>query len=140
MFLLSAECIIEHQNRYLIIKRPPGKLGEGLLAFPGGTVEVKDGDEQSDILRAAVKREVLEEVGIDLKDPISYIRSSYFVDGKGRPVVHTLFYCKLFLTSPQVTPLLDEVPEHYWMTQKEVDQAPNAPEWIKKYLALVEML
>ena len=140
MFLLSAECIIKHQNRYLIIKRPPGKLGEGLLSFPGGTVEPKDGDEQSDILRTAIKREVFEEVGIDLQDPITYITSSYFIDGKGRPVVHTIFYCKLFTTSPHVTPLLDEVPEYYWMTQKEVNQASNAPEWIKKYLTLVDIL
>ena len=138
MFLLSTECIIKHQNTFLIIKRPAGKLGEGLLAFPGGTVEVKDGEQQSDILRTAVKREVLEEVGINLVDPIYYITSSYFIDGKDRPVVHTIFYCKLFLTSPKVIPLLDEVPEHYWMTEKEVSQAPNAPEWIKKYLMLVE--
>ena len=140
MFLVGAECIIEYQNRFLIIKRPPGKLGEGLLAFPGGTVETKDGDEQSDILRTAVKREVLEEVGIDLKDPVEYLTSSYFIDGKERPVVHTLFYCKLVTTSPHVTPLLSEVPEHYWMTQQEVNQASNAPEWIKKYLTLIEML
>ena len=140
MFLLGTECIIEYQNNFLIIKRPEGKLGAGLLAFPGGTVEVKDGADQQDVLRTAVKREVLEEVGIDLKDPVDYLTSSYFVDGKGRPIVHTLFYCKLVKTSSHVTPLFAEVPEHYWMTQEEVNQAPNAPGWIKGYLALVRLL
>ena len=64
---------IEHNDKFLIIKRPQGVYVAGLLAFPGGKVEQIDEQNERDILRFAAKREVFEEVGLDLKDDLTYV-------------------------------------------------------------------
>ena len=66
IYHMVVECAIEHDGKFFIINRPPGKHAAGLLAFPGGKVEYKDSDLGADILRAAVKREVFEEYRHDL--------------------------------------------------------------------------
>ncbi len=47
-------------GKLLVAERPPGKPYSGFWEFPGGKVE---GDESSD---AAIKRELLEELGIEV--------------------------------------------------------------------------
>ncbi len=79
-FIVVVECAIEHEGRFLVIQRPIGKHAEGLLSFPGGKFETTDGNESRDALLHAVKREVFEEVGLKLQDPINYVTSSYFID------------------------------------------------------------
>ena len=39
LYLNIVEVAIEHDEKFLIIKRPEGKHAGGLLAFPGGKVE-----------------------------------------------------------------------------------------------------
>ncbi len=48
-----------------------------------------------DILRLAAKREILEEVGLDLKHELEYIISNYFVDSLGSHVIDTIFHYKI---------------------------------------------
>lgn len=69
-FIVATECAIEYQNKFLIIKRPQGVHAEGLLAFPGGKFELSDRESAGDVVKQAIKREVFEEVGLRLIDPI----------------------------------------------------------------------
>lgn len=137
-YLNVVECAIEYQERFLIIKRPSAAFAGGLLAFPGGKVDEQDGIKSNDILRSAVKREVLEEVGLSLKGPIYYINSSYFKGKADVPVIDTIFYSKIVSEVPQVIPSAEEVEEYYWMTLSEIDKAPNSPPWLKVYMSLVQ--
>ena len=95
LYLKVVEVAIEHDEKFLIIKRPEGKHAGGLLSFPGGKVEEIDEQNEWDILRFAAKREILEEVGLDLKDDLKYIISNYFVDSIGSHVIDTIFHCKI---------------------------------------------
>ena len=132
------ECAIElKDNRFLIIKRPMGVHAGGLLAFPGGKVEVCDEAERYDVLRAAVKREVVEEVSLTLEDQINYITTSCFVDTSGAHVFCSLFHCKIEKTLVNVVASVREAPEWYWMTAAEIIAAPNSPEWLKHYVKLI---
>lgn len=133
-FLTATGCLIKHQNRFLIIKRPEGVHAAGTLSFPGGGVEFLDGADSADILRQATKREVLEEVGIDIKDPIEYLTSSYFVDDFGNNALFVVFYCELKETAVQVAASEREVPEYFWMTAQEIVQDQKAPEWLVRYI------
>lgn len=45
-YLKVVEVAIEHDSKFLIIKRPEGSHAGGLLSFPGG--KVKEIDEQID--------------------------------------------------------------------------------------------
>jgi 8-oxo-dGTP pyrophosphatase MutT (NUDIX family) len=136
-YLVTTECAIEHEGKLLIIKRPEGKHAAGLLAFPGGTVEGPRETDCYDVLRSALKREVFEEVGLTLEDPITYVTSSYFIIADGTHVIHSVFYCKLEKTVINIVPSPHEVPEYYWMTREEILAAPNSPEWHKRYIELL---
>ena len=137
-FLVVVECAIEHDGKFLIIKRPLGVHAGGLLAFPGGKVEYKDGGEKKDILVEAIKREVFEEVGLKLIDPIHFVTSSYFIDSFQEQVLEVFFHCKIKKSRMDVKPALREVPEHYWLTLKEIAAHKNTPFWVMHFLACIK--
>lgn len=134
-FLVVVECAIEHNNKFLIIKRPAGVHAAGFLAFPGGKVEYKDGS--GNILVEAIKREVFEEVGLELIDPIRFVTSSYFRDSHQEHVLDVIFHCKLEKSKTEVNPALHEVPEHYWLTVDEILAHKDTPPWLEGYLSSV---
>jgi 8-oxo-dGTP diphosphatase len=137
LYLKVVGVAIEHDNKFLIIKRPEGKHAGGLLAFPGGKVEEIDEQHEWDILKAAAKREILEEVGLDLKDDLKYIISNYFVDSHGVHVIDTIFHCKIEKTDLKINASAREVPEYYWLTTEEINKAYNSPPWLKKYVQYI---
>lgn len=137
-YCIVVECAIEYQGKFLIIKRPKGVHAEGLLAFPGGKLEQDDESNTLDILRQCAKREVFEEVGLNLEDPLHYITTSFFTDTlSGTSVIDSIFHCVLNKTQPDVVASKREVPEYYWMTEHHIQQAANAPEWLKTYVSLI---
>ena len=135
-YLVIVECAIECQGKYLIIRRPEGKHAGGLLSFAGGKVEEQDEADSFDMLRAAVKREILEELGLTLSNKINYITSEYFVDSSGTCLINNLFHYK-YDVMPTVTPCEREVPWYGWMTKEEINNAQNSPEWLKVLIGLV---
>jgi|GEM_PF-1014232 len=144
-FLLYVSCAIEYNNTLLLIKRPINKPNAGLLAFPGGAVEPVDGAldtlgaRSNDILRTAIKREIMEEVGLVLEDPIEYVTGPYHIGQDGNHVIGVIFYHK-FKHIPIITACPIEVPEYYWMSDTEINNAPNAPTWVKKQVELIQNL
>jgi len=139
-FVVVVECAIEHENKFLIIKRPEGSYAGGLLAFPGGKVEEQDSATGRNILLQAVTREVFEEVGLKLEDPPQYVTSSYFIDQKGNAIIDNIFHCKLTKTKININASEREVPEYYWLTYEEIQAAKNSPEWLKSYMKEISQL
>jgi 8-oxo-dGTP pyrophosphatase MutT (NUDIX family) len=137
-FIVVSECAIEYKNKFLIIKRPKAAHAGGLLSFPGGKFEVTDADNSTDAVKSGVRREVLEEVGIDLLDPIHYIRTNYFLSDSGEPVVIIIYHCKLEKTPIIVTPSPREVAEYYWLSNEEIKEKDNCPHWLKNYLESIK--
>lgn len=137
-YLAVVEVAIEYQGKFLVIKRPAGTEAGGLLSFPGGKVDLVDEQDNYDILRTAAKREVLEEVGLKLLDPLRYVTSSFFEGAELKvQVINTIFHCVLKKTIPHVVASPREVPEYYWLTAEEINQANNAADWFKKYVAII---
>ena len=137
-YVKVVECAIEHDGKFLIIKRPSGVHAGGLLAFPGGKVEGVDEKAGYDILRSAVKREVFEEVGLKLQDDLNYVVSNFFVDSFGTHVIDTVFHCKIVKTKIEISASKSEVASYSWMTREEVDQAENGSPWMKKYFEYID--
>ena len=128
--IVSVECALQFQNKFLMITRPAGKHAAGMLAFPGGGVEVTD-VANGDILLQAAKREVFEEVGLTIIDPVYYATSSYFLlSHNNHPVINVVFYANLVKTTLQLKISTREVPQYAWLTQNEILAAPNCPPWL----------
>lgn len=136
-FVVVVECAIEFNGKFLFIKRPNGVHAGGLLAFPGGKVESKDGGENIDILKHAAKREVLEEVGLKLIDPLYFVTSSYFTGSNKEDVIDTIFHCKIEKSVVEVKASKREVSEYYWLTKSEALLNNNTPVWLKHYLSCI---
>lgn len=132
---IVVQCAIEHENKFLIIKRPKGKHAGGLLSFPGGKAEEQD--ERGDMLRNAVKREIFEETGLILEDQLDYITSSSFLGSDRIKYLNCVFHCVLKKTSLSINACEREVPKYYWMNQAEINQSNNSPEWLKGYINII---
>ena len=119
-----------------MIVRGEGVLqAPGVLAFPGGKVEVGDGPDS--VLEAAVRREVGEETGVTVDSELEYVRSVNFTMTDGTPVVDVLFLGAYKTGEPAIT-APDEVAEIRWMSAKEMLTYERTPPWLKSDVELVE--
>jgi len=129
---------IYRDDKWLMIKRSENEeYAPGVIAMVGGKVE-NDGEEY-DILENTLRREAMEEVGIELSDSLTYIESIGFVSKKWGPVVDVIFLCKLEKGEPYpASP--NEVAEVYWMTSEEILKDDVIPQWVKRCIYKAEKM
>ena len=138
LFIVNTQCAVLRGDRILMIVRGEGvKHAPGVLAFPGGKVEVEDGP--ADILETTVRREVLEETGITVSSELEYVRSVAFTLGDGIPVVDVLFLGEYVEGEPRIADP-GEVADILWMTGDEVLAHDKTQPWLKNAIAQVESL
>ena len=109
----------------------------GVLAFPGGKVEVEDGPDS--VLEAAVRREVQEETGVTVAPELDYVRSVNFTMDDGTAVVDVLFHGAYNAGEPAIT-APEEVADIRWMTVDEILAHERTPPWLTSDVELVEAL
>ncbi|MCM3316099.1 NUDIX domain-containing protein [Rummeliibacillus stabekisii] len=136
MFIVNVEGAIRKENKWLIIERSKKEEhAAGLLSLVGGKVE-SDG-QSADILERTIKREILEEIGVKIKDRLHYVHSSIFVSDVGDSVLNIVFLCEY--DSGSASPLSqDEVEEVFWLTTAEILNHPMAPIYLKESINLAE--
>jgi 8-oxo-dGTP diphosphatase len=130
MFIVNVEGAIWKDDKWLIIQRSKKEEhAGGLLSLVGGKVDIEGNT--SDILEITVNREILEEVGVKVKDKLNYVHSTSFVTDTGENVVDIVFLCEYdsgeaFPKSP------DEVENVFWLTSEEAFSHPKAPVYLKE--------
>ena len=135
-FVVNTQCAVSRAGRYLMIVRGEGvRQAPGVLAFPGGKVEVGDGPDS--VLEAAVRREVGEETGVTVAPELTYVRSVSFTMADGAPVVDVLFLGAYKTGEPAIA-APDEVADIRWMTAEEIVAHERTPPWLKSDIELVE--
>lgn len=138
LFVVNTQCAVLRGDHVLMIVRGEGvKHAPGVLAFPGGKVEIEDGP--VDVLETAVRREVLEETGIIVSAELEYVRSVAFSMNDGTPVVDVLFMGEYREGEPRITDL-DEVADIRWMTADEVLATNEIRPWLKEAIALLQTI
>ena len=101
-FVVNTHCAMSRAGRYLTIVRGEGvEQAPGVLAFPGGKVEVEDGPDS--VLEAAVRREVGEETGVTVAPYLNYVRSGNFTMDDGTAVVDVFFHGAYHAGEPAIT-------------------------------------
>ena len=123
--------IINDEGKVLIAQRSPDEGHEGgKWSIPGGKIE-SVGEEHSVLLKN-IKKEILEEVGIEIFDEIVLVHDNTFTRSNGDDVLALVFLCKY--KSGEVKPLEDTV-DVIWIGKEEIDNynfPPNVKEYILK--------
>lgn len=113
-------------GRYLMMVRGAAEeIAPGALAPPGGKVEATGGEQ--DIIEATLRREVREEVGVEVADPV-YVESHAFeghFDGRPSIVVDLVFLCRYASGEPRAQDP-EEVVGIEWLTPDALRSDPRA--------------
>lgn len=123
--------IVNKESKVLIAQRSHEESHEGgKWSIPGGKVESMG--EEHDVLLKNIKKEILEEVGIEIFDDIALVHDNTFTRSNGDDVLALVFLCKH--KSGKVKPLEDTV-DVKWISKNELDNykfPPNVKEYILK--------
>lgn len=136
-FIVNVEVAVVRDGRYLATTRGPGEShGAGWVGFPGGKL---DADlDLADALEATARRELLEETGLDLLDPLVYVESHTF----GMPeslVLNVVMLARAADGTPCISDP-DEVGHIEWLSYDEMLSDPAAQIWTRESLGLAERL
>jgi mutator protein MutT len=121
-------------NKILLSQRSLEEEHEpGKWTIPGGKIENDDStDEIFNIVEDTIKREVMEEVGVEINDEVILISNNTFRRSNGQMVLALIFLAKYKSGEPQ--PLEDTINVE-WVDSNELDNfefPPNVREYIVK--------
>jgi 8-oxo-dGTP diphosphatase len=135
-YIVNVEAAVLKGGHYLIVVRGEGEShAPGALALPGGKVE--DAGTATDVLEDTLRRELIEEVGIEVTGEMAYVQSSAFVADDGDPVIDIVFLCRHKSGTPTALDP-DEVAAVQWMSAEEIRTAPNMPVWTRHSIEMAE--
>ncbi|SEM84386.1 ADP-ribose pyrophosphatase YjhB, NUDIX family [Terribacillus saccharophilus] len=133
MFVVNVEGAIYRDGKWLMIKRSEKEEhAAGCLSMVGGKCDLEG--VSTDILERTLKREIFEEVGIEVED-LTYVNSSSFVTDKGTHVIDIVFLCQ-HITGEPYAKSMEEVGEVMWMTTEDIMVHDDAPSYLKENITL----
>ena len=125
---VAITAIIVKDGKFLVIKRSKNKKRfPSMWTVPGGKLEIKDyinlpkdtTDYWYNVLEKTLRREVQEEVGIEIKN-IEYITSMATVHGDGNPSL--VISCLADYSSGEVSLQEEEAEEFAWVSLEEAKE------------------
>lgn len=137
-YIVNVEAAIYKNDKWLIIKRSEKEEhAPGFLSMVGGKVETRI--VENDVLEETLKREIMEEVGIQVSEKLHYVESKSFILDKGQVVIDIIFLCKYQSGEPK-SMSADEVSGVYWMSSSEIFENICTPIWLKESIEKVESI
>jgi len=137
-YIVNVEAAIYENDKWLIIKRSEEEEhAPGLLSMVGGKVEIKT--PEANVLEETLKREIMEEVGIQVSNEMHYLESKSFISDKGQVIIDIVFLCK-YETGEAKCKSIHEVSEIYWMSSSDILENKSAPIWLKESIKKAENL
>ncbi len=137
-FVVNVEGAIYKGDKWLMIVRSTKEEhAGGTLAMVGGTVDFSDTSDN--VLECALRRELMEEVGVTVGNTLKYVESKSFVTQNGTTVIDIVFLGEYASGEPTVIDP-DEVESVQWMTLKEIETHPKTPPWILQSIRLTERM
>ena len=133
-FKVIVSGFVKNKNGQLLVIRR--SLDEesfgGMLAIPGGTIEVEESDQlQTDTVEENLIREIKEETNIDVSVG-SWIESTCMAkDGKAK--LYIFFECEMIELNNTDTETSDETPEVFWADMATISLDECTPT-LKKYI------
>lgn len=117
-FKVNVSVVIFKENKVLVQKRSANEeVFPGLWGVPGGTLETSD-----KTLDAALDREVMEEVGIKIKDPVLYANNAVEKEEYGK--LYLVYYADYASGDPKA---LEDTEEVRWADLDSIQQLEFTP-------------
>ncbi|MGH3721159.1 MAG: NUDIX hydrolase [Pseudonocardiaceae bacterium] len=136
-YIVNVEVAIWRDSEWLLVERGAREVhASGLVSLVGGKVE--EDEPVDDVVEAAARREVLEELGISLKGPLHYVSSSSFSLPSGSAVVNLVFASCLDGDAVPQSINTDEVGRIFWMSAQDVEASTIIPVWTKRAVGIAE--
>ena len=124
-------CVLIHRgNSFLLVVRSPGvAYAPNMIGMIGGHVEVID--PERNVLEATARREVAEEVGLDLSGvPLKYLESEFFITNSGERQITVTFSAPVPSADQPYVNAPDELLEVGWWTLNDLEADTRCPPWL----------
>lgn len=130
--ILLINAVVVKDGKILIGQRSYEESHQpGRWSIPGGKVDKTNGNVWN-IVESTLKREVLEETGVEIEDEVELIANNTFIRSTGHHVVALIFLCKW--KSGEAKPLEDTI-DVKWLSREEVGQY-DFSDGVLKYIDL----
>jgi len=101
----------------------------GAWSIPGGKVEGEVGPR---VLEQTLKKEILEEVGVEVAEGMQFVYNDAFTRVDGTHVVAITFLCDYLSGEARA---LEDTEKVQWFTLEELKNFPNAKDFLKRIIA-----
>ena len=130
VYAVTVCVLIQRGDTWLLVVRAPTvRYAPNKIGMIGGHVEVIN--PVADILEMTARREVAEEVGLDLSaERLTYLESEFFVTDGGERQITVTFTA---LAPPGAEPFVnapDELTEVGWWTLSDLEADVRCPSWL----------
>jgi 8-oxo-dGTP diphosphatase len=117
----------------LVLRAPDVAYAPNMIGLIGGHVEVTE--PEAGVLEATARREVAEEVGLDLSEvPLSYLESEFFTTPGGEQQITVTFTASAPSGDEPSVNAPGELAEVRWWTISDLEADPRCPAWLPDLL------
>jgi 8-oxo-dGTP diphosphatase len=130
VYAVTVCVVIQRGDRWLLVVRAPGvAYAPNMIGMIGGHVDVTR--PVADVLEATARREVTEEVGLDLSEvTLRYLESEFFNTDRGERQITVTFTAQAPSGIEPYVNAADELVEVGWWTLAELEADPRCPSWL----------
>jgi 8-oxo-dGTP diphosphatase len=130
VYAVTVCVLIQRGDSWLLVVRAPGvAYAPNKIGLIGGHVDLAH--PMAGVLEATARREVAEEVGVDLAEvPLHYLESEFFITDEGERQITVTFTAQ---ASPGIEPNVkapDELTEVGWWTLDDLEADSRCPVWL----------
>jgi 8-oxo-dGTP diphosphatase len=134
VYAVTVCVLIHHGDSWLLVVRAPGvAYAPNMIGMIGGHVDLTR--PLADVLEVTARREVAEEVGLDLSQvTLRYLESEFFVTDAGERQITVTFTAQAPPGSEPYVNAPDELAEVGWWTLRDLEADPRCPPWLPDLL------
>ncbi len=134
LYAVTVCVLIRRRDTWLLVVRAPEvTFAPNMIGMIGGHVEVTE--TEFGVLEAAARREVAEEVGLDLSDlPLTYLESEFFTTPGGERQITVTFTAAAPPGDEPCVNAPEELAEVGWWTLSDLEADPRCPAWLPDLL------
>jgi 8-oxo-dGTP diphosphatase len=130
VYAVTVCVLIQRGDTWLLVVRAPKvAYAPNMIGLIGGHVDVAR--PQADVLEATARREVAEEVGLDLSElRLRYLESEFFLTDAGERQITVTFTAQAPAEIEPYVNAPDELVEVGWWTLDDLEADPRCPSWL----------